>query len=34
VLASTLLTGKAPDVIEAIELVPVGRVETRPLPSW
>jgi len=31
VLASTLLTGKAPDVVEAIELVPVGRVETRPL---
>ncbi len=31
VLASTLLTGKAPDVIEAVELVPVGRVETRPL---
>ena len=31
VLASTLLTGKAPEVLEAIELVPVGRVETRPL---
>ncbi len=31
VLASTLLTGTAPEVLEAIELVPVGRVETRPL---
>lgn len=31
VVASTLLTGKAPEVLEAIELVPIGRVETRPL---
>ena len=31
VAASTLLTGKAPEVLEALELVPVGRVETRPL---
>jgi len=31
VLASTLLTGKAPEVLEALELVPVGRVEPHPL---
>ncbi len=31
IVASTLLTGRAPEVLEALELVPVGRVETRPL---
>jgi hypothetical protein len=30
VLASSLETGKAPEVLEALELVPEGRVETRP----
>jgi hypothetical protein len=30
VIASYLLTGRVPEIVEAIELVPVGRVQTKP----